>query len=490
MAVLVFPAYAGDYYIAQTAAGSGNGSSEANADAIADLTWGNGNMVDAGDTLHLCGTITSTLTIGADGTSENPITIIFETGAKFSKAYWGSTTSAAIVNSGHDYIVINGGTTGIIESTDNGTALTNQQAVTGIYMIGTTGCEIKNLTLQNLYVRTPDSDDSHQNSMGIYGSNNNSLSIHDNTIEDVRYGICCAASSGGNKSGLDIYNNDLSRMSTGIVVRLDGAVDYANVDIYGNTIYDFYVWDGEWNGGTTWNHNDGIHTWGNYSGNTLGPLNIYNNKIGGDFGEHTTSWIYLTDYTLPVTIYNNIFYGTAEGPAGGYVGYHNYGASGELEFYNNVIDGPSSGNTGGMGLYMTGQTCAASIKNNVFKDLYIGIYDRYGSDGSTLDTDYNDFYNVGTVGRDADGWYTSLNDWKTNVSDEANSITDNPDLNANYKPDEGDDPVVNAGVALNGTFTTDKDGTTRGTTWDMGAYEFSEGGFALAPVAPRNLRID
>lgn len=33
-------------------------------------------------------------------------------------------------------------------------------------------------------------------------------------------------------------------------------------------------------------------------------------------------------------------------------------------------------------------------------------------------------------------------------------------------------PAIGAGIALNSEFTTDFDGVTRGTTWDMGAYEY------------------
>src|SRR5208337_479058 len=62
-----------DIYIAQTAQGSANGTSAANAYAVTWFNtagnWGSGSsQINPGDTVHLCGTITSVLTIQASGT--------------------------------------------------------------------------------------------------------------------------------------------------------------------------------------------------------------------------------------------------------------------------------------------------------------------------------------------------------------------------------------------------------------------------------------
>jgi len=71
------PAFSADFFIAQSAVGDASGSSCANAHAISGLTWGSGNNVAAGDTLHLCGTITTAITVGTSGTAGNIITIKF-----------------------------------------------------------------------------------------------------------------------------------------------------------------------------------------------------------------------------------------------------------------------------------------------------------------------------------------------------------------------------------------------------------------------------
>jgi hypothetical protein len=68
------------FFVAQTAAGSGDASSCANAKAITFFNtaanWGAGTgKVSGGDTVFLCGALTSTLTVQGDGTAGNPIVI-------------------------------------------------------------------------------------------------------------------------------------------------------------------------------------------------------------------------------------------------------------------------------------------------------------------------------------------------------------------------------------------------------------------------------
>ena len=148
----------GNIYIAQNATGSNNGSSCANAYAVSffntSSNWGNGTgKISPGTTVHLCGTITSQLVGQGSGTSGSPITIYFEPNAKI------SMPAGTLMNmQNENYIVIDGGTNGILENTDNGTNLDNQIAASGIYASGSGNLEIKNLTIQNLYVHTSTSD--------------------------------------------------------------------------------------------------------------------------------------------------------------------------------------------------------------------------------------------------------------------------------------------------------------------------------------------
>ena len=127
-------ALADDIFVAQTAAGGDTGADCSNAHSMSWLntagSWGGGGAdVDPGDTVRLCGTLTTALTIQGGGSDGSLITILFEPGAKFSAATW---TTPAITNAGYDYIIIDGGTNGIIDATDNGTSLTYQNEVAAI----------------------------------------------------------------------------------------------------------------------------------------------------------------------------------------------------------------------------------------------------------------------------------------------------------------------------------------------------------------------
>lgn len=481
-----YPVWGADYYIAQSSAGSGNGSNCSNANAIASLTWGDGNMVKAGDTLHLCGTITSKLSIGASGSEGSTITVIFESGAGLTTSAWGETTNAAISASNRSYITIDGNNVGVIRNTDNGTALGTQQRSTGIYVSGGTNWTIKNLTIEDIYQRTPRSDtDSNDYGIGINTTNVSNLIITNTTINGAYYCLVHTATS-GNPAGLTINNNDLSQMSTGIKIALDAATNYSNISIHDNKIYDSYVWDGSWGAGS-WFHRDGIHTWGNQAANSLGPIAIYNNEFSGDWGvsTHVTGFIYLTDYTFPATIYNNLFVPSSGTASNGYIDYHCYSASGDVKIYNNTFDGPSATSSGYNAIYLAGAGGGtADIANNIVKDVYIAVYDNSTS-GFAITSDYNLFYNLTSVGRRGDPtWYESLGSWQTylggcpETGNDCNSLTSDPSINASYKPSSESSPVVGTGLNLyqasTVTWHTDKDGGERGTTgtWDIGAYEY------------------
>jgi hypothetical protein len=131
-------ALANDVYISQT--GGGNGSSCSSPmtasyfDTASNWTAGNpsGTLIGPGTTVHLCGTFTAPagssgyLTFQGGGTSGRPITVVFEPGAILQAPYWGG--SGAISASGLNYITVNLGSNGVIQTTANGSAFANKQA--------------------------------------------------------------------------------------------------------------------------------------------------------------------------------------------------------------------------------------------------------------------------------------------------------------------------------------------------------------------------
>ena len=194
------PASATDFYYAATLAGSNNGTSCANAYAYTDATNGistAGKWV-AGNTLHICGTITGSggataITAAGNGSSGNPITIKFETGAQLDAPYWGgnafSSSAGAISCVGHSYITIDGGVNGIIQNTANGTSLANQQASTGVNFLGCAHTEIKNLHVLNIYVHTENDNGgiSPNDTVGIGDGNADFVYVHNNQVTQAEY---------------------------------------------------------------------------------------------------------------------------------------------------------------------------------------------------------------------------------------------------------------------------------------------------------------
>src|SRR4029078_1446361 len=87
-------------------------------------SWGtSGGQIGPGDVVHLCGTITNSLQAHGSGQSGSPITIYFKPGASISMPVCPGNLAACLNISGRSYITIDGGGTGIIESTQNGSSL-------------------------------------------------------------------------------------------------------------------------------------------------------------------------------------------------------------------------------------------------------------------------------------------------------------------------------------------------------------------------------
>ena len=179
-----------DIYIAQVAQGSGNGSSAANARPIAffntSANWSSPSKVTGkigpGDTVHLVGTVTSGLVFQMGGTptagvGTGPITLLFETGAVMSSPAWpnpNNATGAITVPNhfgvGFGYVVIDGGSNGVIMNTANGTSLASQVNSVGVALVETHDAIVRNLTVENLYMRPGPSTDANGYGLGVKSS--------------------------------------------------------------------------------------------------------------------------------------------------------------------------------------------------------------------------------------------------------------------------------------------------------------------------------
>ena len=151
--------FSADFWIAQNATGSGSGADTNDCMALATVnsTW----PASPGDTVHLCGTLTNTLTVGSSGSAANPITVHFEPNAKFSAPTL--SNNGAWIICGQNNIVLDGGSNGLIQLTDNGTIAANggifdyNNNVAGI-VAASQNLLIENLAIRNIYQRTTNSE--------------------------------------------------------------------------------------------------------------------------------------------------------------------------------------------------------------------------------------------------------------------------------------------------------------------------------------------
>ena len=269
-------------YIAQSAAGSANGSSCANAFAYSFFNsgsnWGSGAaQIGPGTTVHLCGTITSVLSVQGNGSSAGVVTILFESGAQLSEPV--CPYSGCLALGSHSYITVNGGTNGILQNTANGSALANQSASEGI-VGGGSYITIENLTIQNLYVQTTgDSklgDSSTVRCISWQGSN---WTITNNTLHDA--GWCLDDFYNNGDSNVTISNNNIYAVGHGIAFATSGANSFTNLVISGNHIHDVSNWA---DSGCSY-HDDGMHFFGT-AGSSMSGIYVYNNLIDGLFVHH------------------------------------------------------------------------------------------------------------------------------------------------------------------------------------------------------------
>ena len=344
-----------DKYITQTAQGTGDASSCANAQSVAwfnDATeWGTDPFkIGPGNTVHLCGTVSTGLSFQGSGTSGNPITLKFESGAKMSALVF----PLSININGKSYITVNGCTNsnGIctakdysknatIENTDNGSpdqywteclafsspcqqphSFNHRQTSTAVSIGGGNNVTVENLNIQNLYVRASSSDDptggfNYQGggSTGISWGGSNIL-IFNNAITYAQTMIMGAM--GGHDITID--SNKLLNFNWGIIV---GSGETAGptldkLNISNNNMDGFDVWENSIPPGTDIGfHRDGIYLFIDnpvHQDGWFRNVNIYGNYIGPGVNPRTstagTGAMFFGSYKIGqfqnVRVYNNI----------------------------------------------------------------------------------------------------------------------------------------------------------------------------------------
>ena len=486
-------------YIGQSAAGAANGSSCANQLAASFFNsgsnWGNGaSQIGPGTTVHLCGTITTALVAQGSGSSGNPITLQWESGASLSVC---NNVGALQLTTKSYFTVDLGGNTAAITCPNNGTGLGSGVGAVGIGANGNwmSHIEIRNGTIGPLYKYTCcGSDGLNSVSISLFGGTNNHF--HDLALNNANGGISFQLGNNISSSGNEINNNNCA-ISIGRCVDYSNG-DGSNVTDTGGQIHDNDITfgDGWYSGGGDYTHLESIRSF-NYGGSNsndhiVGEL-IYNNYIHGNSTGDATSFIFIpeglsscsSNSTLSAKIYNNLMVLTGGGgPGDGFI--FTQDCEHTLEIYNNTIDGKN--NSQMICMEIEGSQTTVTFKNNICENVQTMIYNAHA--GPTLIASNNDYYNVGTHG--SNGWYwqgqeyETLAAWQSATGQDSNSVTTNPGLNSDYTIPAGS-AVAGLGVNLTSLSTSTLDDSkpanvgpgaesastvARASTggWDLGAY--------------------
>jgi len=465
-------------YIAQNAAGGDTGADCANAHSVfwfdTRSNWGSlTGSIGPGTTVHLCGTISSALTIRGSGSNGRPITILFENSAIMSAPNWGAKGSA-ITSKGNSYITIDGGSNGTIQATSNGTGLATSVDDTGVSLYHCSNCIVRNLTVANMYVHTyTPADENGLNTGGIYVADGSNVSIYNNIVHDMKWCVFYSFSLPGN-SNLTIYGNTVYNCDHGIAVGSGSPnATLAGASVYGNTIHDGYLWDDNANA----NHHDGVHVWAVHSDAALTGLQIYGNYIYGNWGHNLNAFVFMEANRGGMEnnslAFNNLLVDSTTLPHYG-CGYLCATAD-SVGIYNNTIVGSNPKSGLGISIYGTSDR----VENNIVGNMLHVAWTSGSATKSLATWDYNNYYNVGSNPWHGNSTFAS---WKASCGGgichpDSHGSDSNPNLDASYHPTTQSIPIIHKGVNLSGLsnaeLTVDKSGNKRPsapTMWTVGAY--------------------
>jgi hypothetical protein len=475
-------------YISQSGAGTMDGSTCGNAKPLSFFNtsgnWGSGGAQIGPDTfVHACGAFvgaaSSTIfTFQGSGSSGHPITLLFESGATVSAPYFapnnGGSGGGGINMSNLSYLIVDGGSNGVLQNTANGSALANQQYSIGIEAEPCNNCEVRNLTIQNIYVEVAPSDsigtpvDNHINVNAINLAGSNWL-FHGNVLRDC--GWCIHNFFGNGDTNVKIYSNDISRCDHAYAVAGNSGASATNFYFYSNHVHDFANWDD----GLGNFHHDGVHSFGGFPSSNLTNLQTYDNLFDGNPGKNFTSYLYIEKNNSTVSCtnckaFNNVLDGRSA-PIGSF-GLIGLGSNPGLEIYDNTLLGTNFN----INPCMVLNGVSGTFKNNVFSGCYTVIWELYNASTPTMD--YNTYANLGTNGvvyTLSGAVISTLGGVQAHYSGDAHSqVVSSAGLNSSYVP-VAPSPAINAGTNLTSlgivALDFDRNGNPRPNpgNWDAGA---------------------
>lgn len=512
--LLALPLPAATIFVAQASAGGNTGANCANARAVSSLAAGDWS---AGNAIHLCGTITSTIAAQGSGAMGNVISVIFETGASITVSNCG--TNGCLGFNGRSYILVDGSPTatpcgyvsqsdvacnGLISATGNGSGSGNTDSV-AIYTRGSTSnIEVRNLEIKGMYVHTcPNSSCNDTSATGNY------YCLWDNGTSNNFHNLICHDALGGwkaevgatssNLSNSQLYNLNWSAFLSGPATNTPDAVTQDT--IHDNDMHDWANWD------TTSDtyHHDGCFAAGNNNlANGISHISCYNNYMHGSISDPTTcvsasgscmtAPVFMNDGNNFLT-YNNFIGNTTSGQFvnNGFIFYQSFGTLDANDgIYDNTVIGTNG--TGGYCIAIRGDA-SMDFRNNVMSSCNQLLGVSIPSSGTTTFThiDFNTYQNSSLTNawQSGSNTYSTLANWRTAISGEASSQATTGSLGVNSQgiPQPGS-ILISFGTNLTALSITplnsDANGSARpggATAWDAGAFNKATTSTFSTPVS-------
>jgi hypothetical protein len=439
----------------------------------------------------ICGNFKGTpgateFTFQGDGQVGNPITLVFDTNAELDAPYWGykwDGTGGAINISNHSYVIVDGGSDGVIENTANGDNLVYQHASEGVAAMRCQSCIIENLKISNIYVHAENGRDNFDHTLmrciSFSGSN---WIIRNNSMHDA--GWCLWEGYNIGDGNVSIYNNKVYNIDHGWMLANYGPVrnrESGPFNFYGNQVSGYQNWDTKNNA----YHHDGVHCFSGGAGGIpphITELNIYNNLFDTPVGTHINAHIFIeggngptatpcADSTSRIDIYNNVL----RMDQLTYMGLISAG-SGDLSIYNNTILGVNTAKGNCFNAFST--VSHLRFENNAVARCNILIFfatnvqatidhNSYGEGGGNSFVCNKEFLGPDRFSR-----------WKSCIGGDAHSSY-SPSLRLSERGlPQPHSPAIRAGANLTylGIPALNKDalGNPRPATgpWDVGAFQY------------------
>lgn len=509
-----------DVYITPNGSSQGacSGSVQTPAWFNSGANWGSGAaQIGPGTTVHLCGTFTgaaasNVFVTQGGGASGNPVTIKFEGSTSIKSPSCGTYSTnptGGCISVQNQWITIDGGNSGVIQNTLNGTSgnscpggscsLNNPTA--GVY-VGASNVVVQNLTVADMYDRKPCSSATNEgNSFGIDvdgsgGSAFSNVMVQNNTVHDALNTVVLI---GGRTamSNMTVTRNTLYHASAEVVLAEGGGAGVAsNTVISFNNIYDNYYW---WDTADD-DHLNGMHLFAASPGTAMNGLIVNGNYVHGDFGgntcggggSHTTAFIYIETTgggtASGVKAFNNLLVsGPNDDAADGLLSIGD-GNDVAAQIYQNTIIGTNDGS--GYCLIATG---TFTWHNNICSGPTYSVYANGAGKSQVIASDNNNYYQNSTGFRLGNNIYP-YSSWQ-GLGYDAHGINGNPNLNGSYQLQAGS-PAIGLGNNLTTlgiqSLDSDKTGAPRPgcgsscPSWDAGVYNFGGTG-AGKPNPPASL---